>query len=133
LFDVVDTLLSTLAVFSGLISSLKVRPENARKTLERGYLLATDLADYLVKKGEPFRSAHGIVARLVSYAAAKNKPFAELSIVEYRQFSPLFEDDVSAITIASSLAARDVPGGTAPKRVAQALAEARKTLKEPKS
>jgi len=130
-FDVVDTLLSTLAVFTGMISSLKVKPENTRKALERGYLLATDLADYLVKKGETFRSAHGIVARLVSYAAAKNKSFAELSLGEYREFSPLFEEDVSAITVASSIAARDVPGGTAPKRVAQALAAARKTLEEP--
>jgi len=130
-FDVVDTLLSTLAVFTGMISSLKVKPENTRKALERGYLLATDLADYLVKKGETFRSAHGIVARLVSYAAANNKSFAELSLGEYREFSPLFEEDVSAITVASSIAARDVPGGTAPKRVAQALAAARKTLEEP--
>ncbi len=132
-FDVVDTLLSTLAVFTGMIGSLKVKRENARKALDGGYILATDLANYLVKKGEPFRSAHGIVARLVSYAAAKNKPFAELSIVEYRQFSPLFEEDVSTITVASSLAARDVPGGTAPKRVARALAEAKKILNEPKS
>jgi argininosuccinate lyase len=129
-FDVVDTLLSTLAVFTGMIGSLKVNAENARKALERGYLLATDLADYLANKGEAFRSAHGIVARLVSYAAAKNKSFAELSLGEYREFSPLFEEDVSGITVASSIAARDVPGGTAPKRVAQALAAARKTLEE---
>jgi argininosuccinate lyase len=132
-FDTVDTLLSTLAVLSGMVSSLTVRPENARKALEGGYLLATDLADYLVRKGETFRSAHGIVARLVSYAAAKNKTFTELSLGEYRDFSPLFEEDVSAITVASSLAARDVPGGTAPQRVAQALADARRMLEEPKS
>jgi len=131
LFDVVDTLLSTLAVFSGMISSLKVRPENTRRALERGYLLATDLADYLVKKGEVFRTAHGIVARLVSYAATKNKSFAELSLEEYREFSPLFEEDVYAITVASSIAARDVIGGTAPKRVARVLAAAKKILEEP--
>jgi argininosuccinate lyase len=129
-FDVVDTLLATLAVFSGMISSLKVNQENIRRALERGYLSATDLADYLVKKGEAFRSAHGIVARLVSYAAAKGKTFAELSLGEYQEFSPLFEEDVFAITVASVVAARDVPGGTAPKRVARALAEARKTLEE---
>jgi argininosuccinate lyase len=130
-FDVVDTLLSTLTVFTGMISSLKVKAENVRRALERGYLLATDLADYLVKKGETFRSAHGIVARLVSYAAAKNKSLAELNLGEYREFSPLFEDDVYNITVASSIAARDVPGGTAPKRVDQALAAAKKILEEP--
>jgi len=128
LFDTVDTLLSTLEAFAGMVGTLKVKAENTAKAAGRGYILATDLADYLVKKGEPFRTAHDIVGRLVSYAAEKGKSFAELSINEYKEFSPLFGDDVRKISVESSLAARDVTGGTAPKRVKQALAEARKIV-----
>jgi len=127
-FDTVDTLLATLEVFAGMVSTLRVKPENTGRAVRHGYLLATDLADYLVKKGEPFRSAHDIVARLVSYAARQEKALDELKLSEYREFSPRFDEDVLAITIESSLAARDNFGGTAPKRVEQALAEARKTL-----
>ena len=127
-FDTVDTLLATLEVFAGMVSTLRVKPENTGRAARQGYLLATDLADYLVKKGEPFRSAHDIVARLVSYAARQEKALDELKLSEYREFSPRFDEDVLAITIESSLAARDNFGGTAPKRVEQALAEARKTL-----
>ena len=128
LFDTVDTLLSTLGVFAGMIKTLEVKPENTAKAIERGYILATDLADYLVKKGEAFRTAHDIVARLVSYAVDKGKSFAELGINEYREISPLFGEDVHKITVESSLAARDVTGGTAPGRVAEALAHARDIL-----
>ena len=127
-FDTVDTLLATMEVFAGMVSTLRVKPENTGRAVRHSYLLATDLADYLVKKGEPFRSAHDIVARLVSYAARQEKALDELKLSEYREFSPRFDEDVLAITIESSLAARDNFGGTAPKRVEQALAEARKTL-----
>jgi argininosuccinate lyase len=127
-FDAVDTLLSTLEVFAGMIKSLRIKAENARRAAEHGYILATDLADYLVKKGEAFRTAHNIVARLVSYAMGKNKPFSELSLAEYKKFSPRFDRDVYSITIESSLAARDVVGGTAPGQVARALARAKKII-----
>jgi len=128
IFDTVDTLLDSLKVFSGMIRTLKVNTENMEKAVERGYLLATDIADYLVKKGEPFRSAHGIVAKLVSHAQKEGKTFGQLTLEEYRRFSPLFDNDVFKVTVASSLAVRDVPGGTAPRQVAAALAEARKAL-----
>ncbi len=128
LFDTVDTLLSTLEVFEGMIRTLKIKSGNTARAVERGYTLATDLADYLVKKGEPFRTAHDIVGRLVSYAAEKGKSFAELSINEYKKFSTLFGEDVRKISVKSSLAARDVTGGTAPKQVEQALAKARKMV-----
>jgi argininosuccinate lyase len=127
-FDTVDTLLSTLNVFSGMVKSLKVKPENARAALEKGYILATDLADYLVKKGQAFRAAHEVVAKLVSYAIEQNKSLGKLTITEYKKFSPLFAKDVLAITIEFSLAARDVTGGTAPKQVAKALAAAKKAI-----
>jgi argininosuccinate lyase len=128
LFEAVDILLPTLAVFAGMISTLRVNAAAAQAALGRGYILATDLADYLVKKGKPFRAAHEALAKLVSYAVEKNKPLPKLTLAEYKKFSPLFEDDVFSITIESSLAARDVVGGTAPKQVAKALAAAKKSL-----
>ncbi|HEY78452.1 MAG TPA: argininosuccinate lyase [Dehalococcoidia bacterium] len=128
LFDTVDTLLSSLEVFTGMLGTLRVKAENTRRAVEQGYILATDLADYLVRKGEPFRTAHGVVARLVSYAIEQGKWFPELGLEEYQKFSPLFSQDVYSITVESSLAARNVVGGTAPGRVEQALASAKKLL-----
>jgi len=128
LFDGVETLLSTLEVFTGMLKTLKVNAANTKRAIERGYILATDLADYLVKKGKAFRTAHGAVAKLVSYAVENNKTLSKLTLAEYKKFSPLFEDDVFSITVESSMAARDVVGGTAPKQVAKALAAAKKAL-----
>ena len=129
-FDTVDTLLSTLEVFTGMMSTLRVKAENTGKAAGQGYILATDLADYLVGKGEAFRTAHSIVGKLVSYAVEKGKSLAQLDVSEYKKFSPLFGEDVHAITVESSLAARDVIGGTAPKQVKRALAAARKIVEQ---
>jgi len=131
-FDTVDTLLSTLEVFTGMVKTLRVKAENMGQAVKQGYILATDLADYLVKKGEPFRTAHDIVGRLVSYAMEKGKSFSELSLTEYKGFSPLFGEDVYSITVGSSIAARDVTGGTAPKQVERALTAAKKTMGDAK-
>jgi len=131
-FDTVDTLLSTLGVFTGMVKTLRVKAENTEQAARQGYILATDLADYLVKKGEAFRTAHQIVARLVSYAMEKGKSFSELSPGEYKEFSPLFGEDVYSISLESSVAARDVIGGTGPKQVDRALAAAKKLLGGPK-
>jgi len=128
LFDTVDTLLSSLEVFTGMVKTFEVKPDNARQAVERGYILATDLADYLVKKGEAFRTAHDIVAKLVSYAMERGKSFTKLSLAEYKKFSPSFEHDVYSITAESSVAARDIIGGTAPKQMEQALARAKKLV-----
>jgi len=128
LFDAVDTLLSTLEVLAGMVGTVKVKRASMESAAQKGYLLATDLADYLVKKGAPFRTAHDIVARLVSHAADNDKSFSELSLDEYKQFSPLFADDVLSITLESSLAARNITGGTAPEQVKQSLAAAKKIL-----
>ncbi|MFC1908516.1 argininosuccinate lyase [Chloroflexota bacterium] len=127
-FDTVDTLLSTLDVFTGMVANLKIKAENTALAARRGYILATDLADYLVKRGGSFRTAHDIVARLVSHAAEQGKSFAEIKLDEYREFSTLFDDDVYSITVESSVADRDVIGGTAPKQVEMALAIAKKSL-----
>ena len=129
-FDTVDTLLSTLEVFTGMVKTLQVNAEKTRRAANQGYMLATDLADYLVKKGETFRTAHDIVAKLVSYAVEKGKSLSALSITEYKKLSPLFDDDVYSVTVESSLAARDIVGGTAPKQVERALATAKKMIED---
>jgi argininosuccinate lyase len=113
-----------------MVKTLKVKAENTRRAAEGGYILATDLADYLVKKGEAFRTAHEIVGKLVNYAAGKGKTLTELDIKEYKKFSPQFGKDVYKITVESSLAARDVTGGTAPRQVKKALAKARRTIEK---
>ena len=127
-FDCVDTLLATLEVVAGIIKTIGVKKENMKQATQRGYLLATDLADYLVKKGKAFRSAHNTVGKLVNYAAQKGKALNELSLAEYKQFSPLFGEDARSITTETSIAARDNTGGTAPKQVNKALARARKIV-----
>ena len=130
LFDTVDTLLPTLETFAALLPALRVDSERMEAAARNSYTLATDLADYLVRKGTPFREAHQTVAELVRYAEGESKPLSGLSLEEYRGFSPLFDHDVLALDIRASIAARDVPGGTAPSRVAEALSTARKRLKE---
>ena len=128
LFDTVDTLLPTLRVFAGMVEGLRFDVDRMRAAAEGGYSLATDLADYLVRKGVPFRRAHGAVADLVRSAQAQGKGLRELDLQEYQRFSPLFEADVLDLTVEQALAARDVPGGTAPERVRTALQEARRLL-----
>jgi argininosuccinate lyase len=130
LFDSVGTLLSTLEVFTGMVRTLKVRPESMLKAVGRGYILATDLADYLVEKGVSFRTAHEIVARLVSYATVKGKALNELDIKEFKKLSPLFGADVRKITLESSLAARNAIGGTAPAQVKRAMAKAKRLVEK---
>jgi len=128
LFDTLDTLHSTLEVFAEMIKTIKVNTRRVREAI-KDYILATDLADYLVKKGMPFRKAHSVVAKLSEYAINDEKSFRQLSLSEYRDFSPLFDKDVYNITLESSIAARDVVGGTAPNQVETALRKAKKSLR----
>ena len=128
LFDTVDTVLACLPLMAGMLATMKVNRARLARAAEESYALATDLADYLVTKGVPFRDAHHIVGRLVRYAVGQGKTFGELSMEEYRKFSDRFEADVFDITVEKAIAARDVPGGTAPGRVRAALAEARARL-----
>jgi argininosuccinate lyase len=124
-FDTVDTLVPSLKVFSGMLDTVKFKAENMKHALERGFILATDLADYLVGKGESFRNAHGIIAKLVNYAIKNNKTLETMSLDEYKQFSPLFAPDIKKITAVSSVAARNVTGGTSPEQVEKALKRAK--------
>ena len=130
LFDTVDTLQSSLQVFAGMLRAIKVNTGRIAQAMRTDYVLATDLADYLVKKGMPFRKAHGVIARLSEYAMSKGKTFRELGRKEYRDFSPLFGGDVYDITSESSVAARNVIGGTSPQQVAKALRRARRLMKK---
>jgi argininosuccinate lyase len=130
LFDTIDTLLPALEILAAMLPRLQINREKAEAAASRGYTLATDLADYLTARGVPFRDAHGAVAELVRYAEADGRSLAQLTLDEYRRFSPRFEEDVLKIDVLASIRARDVPGGTAPRRVAEALADARKRLPE---
>jgi len=130
LFDTVDTLQSSLEVFAGMMKTVRVNGDRIAQAMKTDYMLATDLADYLVRKGMPFREAHGVVGRLSQYAVSKSKNFRELEMEEYRKFSTLFGKDVYEITLESSVAARNVAGGTSPQQVETALKEAKRLIKE---
>ena len=124
LFDTVDTLIPTLRVAEGMVSTMRVHADRMRSAAERSYALATDVADYLVAKGLPFREAHGIVARLALRASDSGKRLDELDLSEYQRFSDKFDADVLGIDVESSVRSRDVHGGTAPNRVESAISDA---------
>ena len=128
LFDTVDTLGATLDAFRGMLGSIEVDEARMAAAAQDSALLATDMADYLVGKGVAFRDAHAAVGALHEAASARGVGLGELSLEELRAQSPAFEADVADVTARSSLAARDVEGGTAPSRVADALKQARKRL-----
>jgi argininosuccinate lyase len=129
LFDTADTLLDTLRIFADLVPGIRVKAEAMAAALRLGYATATDLADYLVKKGLPFRDAHEAVARAVRACEARACDLPDLSLDELREFSPLIDSDVfGVLTVAGSLAARNHPGGTAPNQVRAAIERARNRL-----
>ena len=127
-FDAADTILTTLDVFQAMLPSMKLNEERVSSLAEESQMLATDLADYLVAKGMPFREAHGIMRELSRQCDESQIRLTELPISEYQKHSELFDEDVKNITAKSSASARDNPGGTAPGRVAAAIIEAKKTL-----
>ncbi len=130
LFDTVDTLTDTLRIFSELIAGITVKPEAMERAALRGYATATDLADYLVKKGLPFRDAHETVAHAVKAAMAHKVDLSELPLSVLQQFNPQIEKDVYAVlTLRGSLEARDMPGGTAPTQVRGQIARHRARLR----
>jgi argininosuccinate lyase len=127
-FDAADTLTTTLDVFQAMLPGMQLNEERVSSLAGESQMLATDLADYLVGKGMPFREAHGIMRQLSRYCDDENISLQDLPLAEYQKLSDLFQDDVYDITAESSAAARDNPGGTAPNRVAAALLEAKKML-----
>lgn len=128
LFDTVDTLMGTMEVMAAMLPALRVDPLLPEAAARGSYVLATDVADYLVRKGVAFRDAHQAVAELVRYAQMEGKALPELSLEEYRRFSPAFEEDVLALDLRSAIEARDAPGGTSSRQVEAALKRARKRL-----
>jgi len=129
LFDTADTLLVTLEIYADMLRGIKVNKEAMRTAATEGFATATDLADYLVKKGTPFRDAHEVVALAVRHAVDKGCDLSDLSLVELQKFSAQISDDVyQVLTLEGSLASRNHIGGTAPAQVKQAIARARKSL-----
>ncbi|QDX81297.1 argininosuccinate lyase [Denitratisoma sp. DHT3] len=129
LFDTADTLVDTLRIFADMVPGISVKPEAMAAALKQGYATATDLADYLVKKGLPFRDAHEAVARAVRAAEQKGCDLPDFSLAELQAFSPLIGEDVFAVlTVAGSLAARNHVGGTAPEQVRAAIQRIRQGL-----
>ncbi len=129
LFDTADTVLDTLRIFADMMGGIEARPENMRNALTQGFATATDLADYLTKKGLPFRDAHEAVGLAVKRAEELGVDLPQLSLADLQKFSPLVADDVFAVlTVEGSLAARDHIGGTAPKQVRAAIGRARARL-----
>jgi argininosuccinate lyase len=129
LFDSIDTLEAILRVVPPMLDSLTWRIERLRAAAGAHYSTATDLADYLVRKGLPFRDAHEVVGKTVRHAMAHGKELGELTLEELQSFSPVIGTDVhGAITLEASLGARNVTGGTAPEAVRHQLALARSLI-----
>ncbi len=129
LFDAADTVKKCLLIFRPLVATMRVRKENMAQAARGGFTNATDLADYLVQRGVPFREAHEIVGRAVAYCLEHNKSLDELSLEELRGFSSSINEDVyEAIAVARCVAARSVTGGPAPEAVQKAIQAARQRL-----
>ncbi|UCE90321.1 MAG: argininosuccinate lyase [Pseudomonadota bacterium] len=129
LFDTVDTVRGSLRVYADMLRQMQVKRENLYAAALRGYATATDLADYLVRKGVAFRDAHSIVGQAVRFGIDNGKDLSEMSIDELRGFSDIIDDDVFAVlTLEGSVAARDHLGGTAPVQVKAAVEQARHRL-----
>ncbi|HHH35948.1 MAG TPA: argininosuccinate lyase [Gammaproteobacteria bacterium] len=129
LFDTVDTVKGCLRVFADMIPALQVKARRMMAAAHEGFATATDLADYLVRRGVPFRDAHEIVGKAVRYGIDNGKDLADMSLEELRRFSPAIHEDVfEVLTLTGSVAARDHLGGTAPAQVRAAIQRARLAL-----
>jgi argininosuccinate lyase len=131
LFDSVDTIRSALEVFTAMLPQLKISPDRMEAAANDPNLFATDLAEYLVKKGTPFREAHEIVGKLVAHAGAKETPLDQVPLAEMRKFSPLFDVDfVNVFDIRRSLSERRAIGAPSPENVATQIRRWRTNLRK---
>lgn len=129
LFDAIDTVKDCLRAFADMVPAIQARKEVMYEAAKRGFSTATDLADYLVRKGVPFRDAHEIVGKSVAYGVENSKDLSEMSLAELQQFSSIIEEDVfKVLTLEGSVAARNHIGGTAPAQVKAAAARAKARL-----
>ncbi|VAW94741.1 Argininosuccinate lyase [hydrothermal vent metagenome] len=125
LFDTIDTIKSCLKVYADMMPNISVNRDSMRAAAAQGYSTATDLADYLVRKGMPFRDAHSVVGKSVAFGIEQQKDLSELSLKELQQFSDKISDDVfDVLTLDGSVAARNHIGGTAPEQVKAAVKRA---------
>jgi argininosuccinate lyase len=133
LFDATDTVTASLEVSATVLRNVRVREERTSDAASRGYMNATELADYLARKGMPFREAHDVVGRLVLRAIEHKVELQDLAFDEMQTFSPLIKEDVyEALSLEKTLATKSQTGGTSPARVAEAISEARATLSNSK-
>ncbi|WP_019601395.1 argininosuccinate lyase [Teredinibacter turnerae] len=129
LFDTVDTVKDCLRAFADMVPALNANKAAMLEAAKRGFSTATDLADYLVRKGIPFRDSHEIVGKSVAFGIAQNKDLSEMTLAELQQFSDVIENDVfDVLTLEGSVAARDHIGGTAPAQVLKAVELAKEEL-----
>ncbi|HLE24806.1 MAG TPA: argininosuccinate lyase [Thermodesulfobacteriota bacterium] len=129
MFDTADTVKSSLHVLSEMMKHIKYKSENMRKALSKGFATATDLSDYLTRKGTPFRKAHEVTGKIVRYAEEKERELIQLNISELKMFSSLFEGDVfDHITIEGSISSKKSYGGTAKENVLKMIQECQKEL-----
>ena len=130
-FDAIDTVKGCLALFEGMISTMKFRKDVMENSAKHGFTNATDAADYLVNHGVPFRDAHGIVGRLVLYCLDKKIPLDEMTLEEYKAISPVFEEDIyEAISIKTCVEKRMTIGAPGPDAMADVVAWNKKYLEE---
>jgi argininosuccinate lyase len=129
LFDAADTVRDCLRAFADMVPAIEARKDVMAEAALRGFSTATDLADYLVRKGIPFRDSHEVVGNAVAYGIRSGKDLSEMTLAELQQFSDRIENDVFAVlTLEGSVAARNHIGGTAPEQVKAAIARARERL-----
>ena len=133
LFDGLDTTLLSLQTFNGMIKTMKVKKDNMKKSASGGFTNATDVADYLVKKGMPFRNAHEVVGKIVLYCIDNNIAIDDLSMEEFKNFSPIFEEDIyNAIDLLTCVEERSVIGGPSSLSVKMQIEVLKKFIKENK-
>jgi argininosuccinate lyase len=131
LFDSIDTVRGSLKVFASMIAEMKVNSPKMRIAAGHGFSTATDIADYLVRKGLPFRNAHEVVGKTVRYCIENNKEISQLTLDEFRQFSNEIDADIfQYVTLEASVNARKATGGTAREAVEREIDRARQALKE---
>lgn len=129
IFDAVDTVKMCLPVFSDMLATMKLKKDNMLKGAKGGFTNATDVADYLVKKGLPFRDAHAVVGKMVAYCLEKDKVIDDLSMVEFKEFSTIFQEDVyKAISLETCVNMRKLPGGPAMETMKKLIDEYKKTI-----
>ena len=130
IFDTIDTILGSLRAFADMIPAIESKKENMYKAAKQGFSTATDLADYLVVKGMPFRDAHEVVGKAVAFGVETAKDLSEMTLAELQQFSDIIQQDVfDVLTLEGSVAARNHIGGTAPEQVLKAVADGRERIK----